>query len=262
MSRWSLLVTLPLALTACGHAAPDPTAPTRTSLAQTSTEGLTAELSSTAALSTGLSTVWLTLTERGQPVTDATVTLLPEMTMPDRKHACPVVGDVVHEGGGVYRGQVVFQMPSGDTGTWSLGAKVTRAAAERLVRFDALAIADSGLSRSFTVANPATPAMPTRYVMSVSFPEGKKVGLNPVLVTLHRMKDMMTFPAVDDATLEMVPEMPAHGHGSPNNVAPTSKGAGRYEGTVNFTMPGEWKTTFTLKAADTVMQTVVIDLML
>ncbi|MCU0696825.1 MAG: FixH family protein [Myxococcaceae bacterium] len=262
MSRCSLLLTLPLILVACGHAHQEPAGPTRTTLAQVTSDGLAAELSSTAALSTGLSTVWLTLSENGQLVTDATVTLLPEMTMPDRKHACPVVGDVTHEGLGIYRGQLVFQMPSGDTGTWSLAAKVVRGGRETLVRFDSLAIGDSGLSRSFTVANAAMPTMPTRYVMSVSFPEGKKVGLNPVVVTLHRMKDMMTFPAVDDATVEMVPEMPAHGHGSPNNVAPASKGAGRYEGVVNFTMPGEWKTTFTVSSAGSVMQTFAIDLML
>jgi hypothetical protein len=56
--------------------------------------------------------------------------------------------------------------------------------------------------------------------------------------------------------------MTAHRHGSPHNLPPASKGAGRYEGVVNFTMPGEWKTTFTVSSAGAVMQTVVIDLKL
>lgn len=237
---------------ACGPAAVTP--PPRTVLGTATADGLGGELSSTTALSMGLSTVYLKLSENGAPVTDATVMLMPKMTMPGKAHACPVVGEVVHEGEGVYRGQLVFQMASNDTGTWSLGAKVTRAGVERTLAFDVV-VGDGAFVHAFTVADPNNAAMMTRYVMSVSFPEGKKVGLNPVLVTLHRMKDMMTFPAFDDATVEMVPEMPAHGHGSSNNVAPTLVSPGRYQGTVNLTMPGEWKLTFTLKAAGAVMTT-------
>lgn len=249
--RRSTLFSL-LLLAACGPAATTP--PPRTVLGTVTADGLGGELSSTAALTVGLSTVYLKLTENGAPVTDATVMLMPKMTMPDKAHACPVVGEVVHEGEGVYRGQLVFQMASNDGGTWSLGAKVTRAGVARMLNFE-LVVADGAFVHAFTVTDANNAAMTARYVMSVSFPEGKKVGLNPVLVTLHRMKDMMTFPAFDDATIEMVPEMPAHGHGSSNNVAPTLASPGRYQGTVNLSMPGEWKLTFTLKAAGAVMTT-------
>ncbi|MBL8936867.1 MAG: FixH family protein [Archangium sp.] len=251
MRRLSLVSSL-LALVACGPEPVTQQPPARLVLASTSVALFDAELASTATLGTGLTTVWLTLRDHGAPVTDATVTLQPLMTMPTKSHACPVVGEVVHEGNGVYRGQLVFQMPSADMGTWSLSAKVLRGGAESKLTFDALAVGDSGLARSFVASD-------VKYVMSVSYPEALKVGLNPVVVTLHRMQDMMTFPAFDDATLEMVPEMPAHGHGSSNNVAPVLKAPGRYEGVVNYSMLGDWKTTFTVKAAGAVMTTVSID---
>ena len=252
----SLVVVLALALVACGPATtPEPS---RTVLGTATVDTLSGELSSTAALSMGLSTVWVKLTDNGAPVTDAALMLMPVMTMPTKSHACPVVGEVVHEGGGVYRGQLVFQMASSDQGTWTVGAKVMRGGVEKKLSFDVV-VADGALVHAFTVTDPNNTAMMTRYVMSVSFPDGTKVGLNKVLVTLHRMQDMMTFPAFDDATLEMVPEMPAHGHGSSNNVAPTLIAPGRYEGTVNFTMPGEWKTTFTVKAAGAVMTSKAFD---
>lgn len=250
MRRLSLVSSL-LALVACGpEVVTQP--PARLVLASTTGDSLDAELASTASLGTGLTTVWLQLKDHGAPVTDATVTLQPLMTMPTKSHACPVVGDVVHEGNGVYRGQLVFQMPSADMGTWSLSAKVVRGGVASKLAFDALAVGDSGLARSFVAGD-------AKYVMSVSHPEALKVGMNPVVVTLHRMQDMMTFPAFDEAAFEMVPEMPAHGHGSSNNVSPTFVAPGRYEGQVNFTMPGEWKTTFTVKAAGALMTTKAFD---
>lgn len=261
MPRLLALVTLALLAVACGPQQTTPTPPPRTVLGTSTADGLTAELSATAALSTGLTTVWVKLAQDGKPVTDAALTLLPVMTMPTKSHACPVVGEVVSEGDGVYRGQLVFQMASADMGTWTLGVKVARGAVEQKLGFDVV-VGDGGRVHSFTMADPANAATTNKYVMSVSFPEGTKVGPNPVVVTLHRMKDMMTFPGVDDATIEMVPEMPAHGHGSSNNVAPTLKAPGRYEGSVNFTMPGEWKTTFTLKAGGATMTTKAFDTLL
>ncbi|MDP1921318.1 MAG: FixH family protein [Myxococcales bacterium] len=257
MRRLSPLLTA-LFLAACGPAIEVPVTPSRTTLSTATVDTLSGELSSTAALTTGLTTVWLKLSENGAPITDATLTLLPVMTMPTKAHACPVVGEVVHEGDGVYRGQLVFQMASADMGTWSLGAKVVRGGVEKKLSFDVV-VGDGGLVHAFTVADPMNPAMLKKYVLSVSFPNGTKVGMNPVLVTLHRMQDMMTFPAFDEAAFEMVPEMPAHGHGSSNNVSPTLVAPGRYEGQVNFTMPGEWKTTFTAKAAGELMTTKAFD---
>lgn len=241
-----------LFLLACGPAV---TAPARTTVATATSDALAGELAAVGTVSTGLTTFWLTLTENGAPVTDATLTLMPLMTMPTKSHACPLVGDVVAEGKGVYRAQLVFQMASSDMGTWKVDAMVERPGKGKQTLSFPVAVADSGMARVFTVGD-------TKYVMSFSFDGAPKVGLNPAVVTLHTMKDMMTFPPFDEATLEMVPEMPAMGHGSSNNVAPALTSPGRYEGKVNFSMMGEWKTTFTVKKAGELMTTLSFDTVL
>ena len=52
---------------------------------------------------------------------------------------------------------------------------------------------------------------------------------------------MMTFPAEDNFSITMTPEMPSMGHGSPNNVNPVLTKNGHYKGKVNFTMTGDWR---------------------
>jgi hypothetical protein len=58
---------------------------------------------------------------------------------------------------------------------------------------------------------------------------------------------MMNFPADNTYTIEITPEMPSMGHGSPNNVNPVNTGNGHYKGKVNFTMTGEWKVNVLVK---------------
>jgi hypothetical protein len=76
-----------------------------------------------------------------------------------------------------------------------------------------------------------------------------KVGLNPIVFTVHFKQDMMTFPSVDYAEIALDPEMPLMGHGSPGSVNPTLSAPGRYEGQLSFSMAGEWQTTVIVNRA-------------
>lgn len=58
---------------------------------------------------------------------------------------------------------------------------------------------------------------------------------------------MMSFPAITDYEVEINPEMPSMGHGSPNNVNPVHTAKGHYTGKVNFTMTGLWRVHIKLK---------------
>lgn len=82
-----------------------------------------------------------------------------------------------------------------------------------------------------------------------------KIGLNPIVFTLHKMQDMMTFVPVDDATLVFDPEMPSMGHGSSGSVNPTATSLGRYEGQLSFSMAGTWDTTVTVSQAGVTLGT-------
>ena len=65
--------------------------------------------------------------------------------------------------------------------------------------------------------------------------------MNDFEIVLHKKVSMMDFPAIENYTIEIVPEMPSMGHGSPNNVNPIHLANGHYIGKVNFTMTGLWK---------------------
>lgn len=81
----------------------------------------------------------------------------------------------------------------------------------------------------------------TKLVVSYFFPVNPKIGINEMEMTIHRQQDKMTFLPVDDYVVSMTPEMPAMGHGSPNNINPVITKNGHYKGKVNFTMSGEWR---------------------
>ncbi len=83
------------------------------------------------------------------------------------------------------------------------------------------------------------------FVMVVA-PSEPVIGKQPFEVFVVQKKGMMDWPALDGLTLEITPEMPTMGHGSPGNENPVAAGDGHYAGLVNFTMAGPWKVTVAL----------------
>jgi hypothetical protein len=61
------------------------------------------------------------------------------------------------------------------------------------------------------------------------------------------MASMMSFPPATDLTIEIDPQMPSMGHGSPNNVNPVHTANGHYLGSVNFNMTGAWRIYLVIK---------------
>ncbi|MFA6262466.1 MAG: FixH family protein [Bacteroidia bacterium] len=103
---------------------------------------------------------------------------------------------------------------------------------------------------NLTVANPLIPVMHSfviaaddsaRVFMSLLQPMQPKIGLNAFEIALHRKVSNDSFPAINDYTIEIIPEMVSMGHGSPDNVNPILTDNGHYEGKVNFTMSGDWR---------------------
>jgi hypothetical protein len=86
-------------------------------------------------------------------------------------------------------------------------------------------------------------------------PFDAKVGMNDIEVFVHTEESMMSYPAVENITLVMTPDMPSMGHGSPNNENPVHKGNGMYQGKVNFTMGGEWRVMFDVMDGETKLGT-------
>jgi hypothetical protein len=185
-----------------------------------------------------------------EKITDAHIHFLPVMTMGmgtmAMQHACPVENPDETATNGVFPGAVAFIMSSASDGTWKLGLSVHnhKYDKEGEVEFDITVDNPSNSVLSmFTSQSPDS----SKLVLSLVEPVNPKVGMNDIEFTIHRKASMMSFPADDSYTIEITPEMPSMGHGSPNNVNPVNTGNGHYQGKVNFTMTGEWKVNIVVK---------------
>lgn len=183
-------------------------------------------------------------------IKDTHIHFMPVMTMGSgmmaMQHACPVENPGEEAVNGAFQGAVAFVMPTSTDGTWKLNVAVHnhKTDKEGIASFD------------ITVDNPTTAVMSvftatnadaSKLVLSLVEPSTPKVGMNDIEFTLHRKETMMSWPADSTYSIEITPEMPSMGHGSPNNVNPVHTNNGHYKGKVNFTMTGEWKVNVVVK---------------
>jgi hypothetical protein len=221
---------------ACGS---DPQPPTgKVSVTSATVAPYAVELLTDTKLETGLTPIYLRITSGGQAVNDATVTFAPMMAMTGGTgHGAPVLAPPSLDNGGFYRCDVVFPMASATDGTWSATIGITRGGAAAVqVPLASLPVADTGRSASFSGGS-------NKYLLSLNLTQAPKVGLNPIVVTLHT-KEGMDFMPVSDATFTLDPEMPSMGHGASGSVSPTATSiTGRYEGKLSLSMAGTWEAT-------------------
>jgi hypothetical protein len=177
----------------------------------------------------------------GETVTQADVSFNPLMQMSDMTHAAPVEqpGAYAHSDG-YFGGAVGFPMPGGpDLGDWKVDVTFNDPASN--VQGDAsfpIEVAPAKLSGSFVAADDES-----RLFLMIVLPQKAGVGLQPIEILAVEKKSAMEWPPVDDLRLEIVPEMPTMGHGSPDNEHPVGVSGGHYRGKVNFTMDGPWTVT-------------------
>jgi hypothetical protein len=78
------------------------------------------------------------------------------------------------------------------------------------------------------------------YYLTLVSPFHPVQGQNVLKCILHKSNDDINFTQIENAEMFIRPWMETMGHGSSNNVNPTYKGGGIYEGTANFNMSGIW----------------------
>lgn len=178
-----------------------------------------------------------------QKITDAHIRFQPVMTMQmgmmEKRHACPVENPEEIAVNDVFPGAVVFIMATDSSGSWKLEVAVHNHNNDKegKVNFDiTVDNTPTSLLKMFTTRTDSS-----RLILTLVQPMEPKIGVNDIEFTLHKKVDMMNFSADDTHTIEIIPEMPSMGHGSPNNVNPVNVGKGHYKGKVNFTMTGEWR---------------------
>ena len=191
-------------------------------------------------------------------IEDGHVTIMPMMDMGNMMHSAPFENpSSMSAVNGLFPCAVVFQMPSematmsGAMG-WSLMVHVHEHVngGEGEVTFPIM-VKNPDPTRTRVVI-PVNDPM-SRLVISYVQPMDPKVGINDFEITLHSRETMMSWPGIENYTVEIEPEMPSMGHGSPNNVNPTDAGDGHYNGSVNFTMTGLWRINLNIMDGSTVV---------
>jgi len=189
---------------------------------------------------TGYNKLYTLLTDStsGKVLKNGHLSIYPEMTMPMMTHSSPVDNQESEvPNGNFYEGAVVFTMPS-TAGVWRLKFNYHNHASDKEGNGSMelnVVQSDPARSLSFIAGDDSS-----KVVLALVEPEKWKNGLNDFEITLHK-KGMTDFPEIKDYTVEIEPEMPSMGHGSPNNVNPVYTKHGHYLGKVNFTMSGLWQ---------------------
>lgn len=254
MKSLATLALLALTLSACGSSSDDAEKqdPTRdlVPLGKQTAGELSVEMFADEPLHVGLSSVLYRLTSGSKAVESATITQLPIMHMESmgKEHSCPVEGPPPSaDARGLFPGLIVFQMAGGSMGSWrnEVSVDLGDGAGEKSVTFPDLSVAESDAKRDLSLPDGK------KVLITLNFAGALAVGQNPFTLTLHEKADMhgMSWKPLTDCTVTMTPEMPAMGHGSPDNVSPSHVASGRYQGSVNLIMKGSWKIAFDVARA-------------
>lgn len=204
------------------------------------------ELWSKSELSTGYQNLFVALYDSasGKPINRSTVQIMPmmEMNMNGTKysHSAPSENPVsLDSDNSLFQCAAVFTMPSTDeSGKWKMTVMVKNEGQTKSGKAEMpVQVKQSQPERVKNI----TTANGSKIILAYVSPLSPKVGVNDFEIAIFNKQDMMTFPAENNYSISMTPEMPSMGHGSPNNVNPTLTKNGHYKGKVNFTMTGDWR---------------------
>lgn len=195
----------------------------------------------------GYNPLYISLTDSisGDRIQEAHVHLNPIMDMHTMTHSCPVENPEEEAAKGLFEAAVMFTMPSGDMGSWTLEIKVHNHHADR---FGTLVLPINVKSASPSQIVSFKSESGSKYYLAYSFPKSISVGVNQFEMIAFTFSDGEFVPA-ENMTFNLTPWMPSMDHGSPNNINPTHIGGGHYKGSVNFTMTGEWRLSLGLSDA-------------
>ena len=205
--------------------------------------------SSTGSLVQGYNHVSLRIKDKktNNYITDAEISWTPLMHMAMMQHSCPRSEVEKVDKKTIFEGDIIFQMAQNETEYWELSItyKINGASYTATDKINVPASAKRTVS-SFKGSDGSN------YVIAYIAPSSPKVALNNMTVGIYKMKDMMTFPSVNNFKVKIDPRMPSMGnHGSPNNTdLLQSEANGFYKGKLSLTMTGYWKINLQVLNAD------------
>lgn len=203
-------------------------------------------------LETGYNRLFWSVKEDGKSVKIDSVKIAPLMVMTTMNHACPFQKPFESdEATSSFEGYVVFIMPSGEMGSWTINATIYLKNGSVIETNVPIQVANSWKLQSTTIND-------SKYFVSWIEPTQAFVGKNTVQLMLHKKQTMMNFPSTNDFNLEIYPYMDmgsGEGHSAPFDQL-VSKGNGLFEGAISYSMSGDWTVTVTLKDATTTKEVI------
>ena len=195
--------------------------------------------SNTSLINTGYTKFYLAVYDSatGVRVQQADIKLMPMMDMGTMQHSSPFENPASNQAvNQLFPCSIVFIMPS-TAGSWTVKIMVTINGRNGSLTIPVNVIEPvKSKMKSFTALHNNA-----KYFIALIEPTKPKIGINDMEIAIYKKESMMSFPADNSFSINLTPEMPTMGHGSPNNVNPVSVGNGHYKGKVNFTMTGYWK---------------------
>jgi YtkA-like len=194
------------------------------------------------AFETGYNEVYVALYDSidGSRLSKGHFDVLPMMDMGMLQHSCPVENsEDTMTTNGYFKSVVYFSM-TGTALQWKLNFNFHNHKNERH--------GEGSLGVEVKASSPSkfkttTLSLDSNKVLFLSLLEPSKpvVGINDFEIVLHHKRSGMDYAQVNDYTIEIEPNMPSMGHGSPNNINPVHQAEGHYKGKVNYTMTGLWQ---------------------
>jgi hypothetical protein len=184
----------------------------------------------------------------GEILDNPDVMFMPVMEMNSgMMHACPLEQPTYNTSLQVMEGTITFVMPSMGQGKWNLGLKLKNTAGtEEDINID-VDVMQKAEPQLFSFVSTHDPNQ--NVFVALVNPRMPQIGINDFEIVAYERQSMMSWPALEMLNIEIDPEMPTMGHGSPNNVNPIDMGEGHYLGKVNFTMSGYWKVNMKFETA-------------
>jgi hypothetical protein len=200
-------------------------------------DGLSVKILSTDALKTGYNELFVeVINGNGKVVIPDNIGLEPMMHMADKSHSAPAgKSNAAPNSRNMQPYYVVFVMPSGDMGSWELKVSFEIGGTP----YQAMVPVDVAMAQNKLVSL-ISQVDGSRFFVALINPMKPRTGVNDLEIGIWKRHSMMDWPAAEGLDITIKPEMPTMDHGSPNNVNPVHKGAGIYQGKVNFTMDGWW----------------------
>lgn len=248
--KYLAIASFPFLFTSCekSEETPNPTSnKTKVGEAYATGAATKVQLWADADLNTGYNKLYIIALDSAsnQPKSDATFAIKPMMTMTmtggmTMTHSCPFEqADATAKKNNLTPAAAVFSMPTSDAGFWQM--EVTLNNNKKAII--PITVKQPAESRLIFV----TTAAKITYIVALLPNPAYKIGSNDFELQISKKIDGNTYTPVNDFTVEITPEMPDMGHGSPNNVNPIFTSNGHYKGKVNFTMSGYWKVNLKIK---------------